>query len=293
MSWLELSVDASADEAEPVSDALQKLGASAVTISPRAGDEILEPAPGAQPLAAHNRVTGLFDAVDDADGLLRGLAQILGDERAAGATVQTLADAHWESLWRQEAPARCFGNGLWVLPHGDPVPSGARAVVRLDPGLAFGTGSHPTTALCLEWLAARDLVARTVTDFGCGSGVLAVAAAVLGAGVVFAVDHDPQALEATRDNARSNAVADRVHVTPDPLASDVVVANILANTLAQLAPRFAQLTRAGGLLALSGILPQQVGDLVERYSPWFDLDPPRESEGWVLLSGSRAERELA
>jgi ribosomal protein L11 methyltransferase len=202
-------------------------------------------------------------------------------------TVTVLEDAQWEQAWRQSAVARAFGDGLWVLPFDAPRPAAARAVVRLDPGLAFGTGSHPTTALCLAWLADQALAGRSVIDYGCGSGILALAAAALGAAEVHAVDHDPQALAATRDNAARNGLAHRVAITEDPPMADVLVANILANALDALAPRFAALVRPGGRIALSGILPGQADALAARYGAAFDVEPARESGGWVLLSGRR------
>jgi len=287
VSWIELSLPAAAAEAERVSQAMEALGAAAVTVRPL-GAAPLEPAPGEQPLAADNTVSGLFPREGLAqETLLAALARALGPEAGARARVAVLDDRDWEQAWRRDALPRCFGAGLWVIPAGAPAPAQARAVVRLDPGLAFGTGAHPTTALCLGWLARRALAGRTVVDYGCGSGILAIAAAALGAGEVFAVDHDPQARSATRDNAARNDVHTRVHVTAEPPACDLLLANILANALLALAPRFAALLRPGGELALSGILPGQAGALAARYRDAFDLDAPRERDGWILLAGRR------
>jgi ribosomal protein L11 methyltransferase len=216
MSWLELSVPASADDADAVTAALEALGAAAITVRPDESTDILEPAPGVQPLAKRNTVTGLFAGTANGEALLAGLGQAVGTEHAGAARLQVLADAHWEQAWRQQAVAREFGDGLWVLPEDAPHPAQARAVLRLDPGLAFGTGAHPTTALCLTWLTTLDLQGRTVVDFGCGSGILAIAAALLGARRAYAVDHDPQALVATSENAERNRVSDRVLVTASP-----------------------------------------------------------------------------
>ena len=287
MSWLELSVPASAEVAHAMSEALEALGASAVTVRPDQDTDILEPAPGAQPLAQHNTVTGLFAGNADGEALIAALARVVGIEHAGAARLQVLADAHWEHAWRQQAVAREFGRGLWVLPEDAAQPAQARAVVRLDPGLAFGTGAHPTTALCLSWLASLELRGRAVVDFGCGSGILAIAAALLGARQVYATDHDPQALAATAENAARNAVSSAVQITDTPPECDVLVANILANALTGLAPRFGALVRPGGLIGLSGILPAQAPDLGRCYAGAFSLDTPREEDGWVLLTGRR------
>ena len=195
--------------------------------------------------------------------------------------VEHIEDRPWERVWLDEfAPTR-FGRRLWVCPRGqapDPAEIGPDTViVELDPGLAFGTGHHATTALCLEWLDALDLTGKTVLDYGCGSGILAIAALRLGAALAVAVDHDPQALEATRDNAAENGVADRIQVyAPEDqprLTADVLVANILAGPLVELAPRLAELVAPGGALALSGVLEEQAPEVAAAYSPHFDLDP--------------------
>lgn len=292
MSWLQVSLAADAARAEAVSAVLESLGALAVTTAPCGTGPVLEPAPGALPLADRNRITGLFEGAADGAALCAALSRALGD--AVGEpVVSVLEDADWEQAWRQRAVAREFGTGFWVLPGDAPEPAGARAVLRLEPGLAFGTGGHPTTALCLDWLAGQDLAGRTVIDYGCGSGILAIAAALLGARAVHAVDHDPQALAATRDNAARNGVASCVRVAhASQLAdveADVLVANILANALHDLAPRFTALVRAGGELALSGILDEQAQALAQRYHDAFALVMPRRDRDWLLLCGRRRD----
>lgn len=272
---------------DAVSDALEALGAVAVTTRPDAGAAVLEPAPGERPLGRDNLVTGLFDGGADAAAIRASLVRAVQGLVSAQPTLAVLEDAHWEQAWRQQAVARVFGDGLWVLPFDATAAPDARAVVRLEPGLAFGTGAHATTALCLQWLASLDLCGRSVIDFGCGSGILAIAAAVLGAQRVFACDHDPQALASTRDNAARNGVANRVLITDDPPAAQILVANILANTLDALAPRFAALVVPGGHIALSGILPAQATHLNARYAADFHMQPAREDGGWVLLAGRR------
>jgi ribosomal protein L11 methyltransferase len=286
-----MSLPASAELAEAVADAMQSLGALAVTITPVDGHDILEPMPGKQPLAALNVVTGLYDQASEPSRLRADLLRRMGGGAIAEPSFEALEDTDWEHAWRQRAVAREFGAGLWVLPADAPLPLDARAVVRLDPGLAFGTGAHPTTALCLDWLAGLDLVGRKVIDFGCGSGILAIAAAHLGAAEVTGVDHDPQAVIATRANAQFNAVSERVCVSAQPAAgAQVLVANILANALHELAPLFAELTSPGGWIGLSGILPEQAQGLCERYSAAFEMEAPTELEGWILLTGRRRDR---
>lgn len=287
MGWLTVCLEAGAEQVDAVSDALEALGALAVTTRPGAGHEVLEPAPGERPLATRNLVTGLFDGATDTAVLQAGLASAIGQHCCGTPKFAILEDEDWEHAWRQEAQPRCFGAGLWVLPVDAESPPGARAVVRLDPGLAFGTGAHPTTALCLEWLATRDLRDRRVIDYGCGSGILAIAAAMLGAAEVWVWDHDPQALLAARDNAARNGVQQRLREADVPPAADFVVANILANALYDLAPLFARLTRPGGRVALSGILPAQGTGLLNRYQDAFAMDTPLERDGWLLLGGRR------
>ena len=286
-----MSLPASAERADDVADAMQSLGALAVTIMPVDGYDILEPMPGKQPFAVMNVVTGLYACGSEPSRLRSALLRALSSTTHAEPTFTTLADADWQRAWRQHAVAREFGQGLWVLPVDAPLPPHARGVVRLDPGLAFGTGAHPTTALCLQWLASLDLADCAVIDFGCGSGILAIAAAHLGAATVYAVDHDPQAIIATRENAQFNAVADRVQVIQQPAgAVQVLVANILANALHELAPLFGDLTAVGGRIGLSGILPEQAQALSARYSSAFEMDPPIQSDGWILLTGRRRNR---
>lgn len=289
-----MSVPASAELAEAVADAMQLLGALAVTTTPVDGHDILEPLPGKQPLAVMNIVTGLYHAADEPTRLRTGLMRTLHEHLQAEPTFETLADADWEQAWRQRAVACEFGDGLWVLPADAALPPDARAVVRLDPGLAFGTGAHPTTALCLAWLASLDLAATTVIDYGCGSGILAIAAARLGAHEVYGADHDPQAVIATNENARLNGVAAQVQVTAQPpTGAHVLVANILANALHELAPLFVELTRPGAVIGLSGILPEQAQALCERYSNAFEMDPPSELDGWILLTGRRRKPDVS
>jgi ribosomal protein L11 methyltransferase len=202
-----------------------------------------------------------------------------------------LADQAWERVWLEDFRPMRFGRRLWVCPGGLPAGDADAIRIELDPGLAFGTGTHPTTALCLEWLDGQDLAGCSVVDYGCGSGILAVAAAKLGAAHVVAMDIDPQALIATRENALRNRVAGTLTVTGEPAlaprSADVLLANILAGPLVELAPRFAEALVPGGRLALSGLLPEQADAVTAAYRPWFHIETTTTRDGWVLLSARR------
>jgi ribosomal protein L11 methyltransferase len=207
--------------------------------------------------------------------------------------IRFVGDGDVLDAWRRHAVPRRFGRRLWVVPSGHTVEPDDAIILRLDPGLAFGTGEHPTTALCLAWLDAHAPVGAKVVDFGCGSGILAIAAALLGATRVLAIDHDPQALVATLKNAAANGVADRIDArADDALPSDVwgeqrvVIANILANPLVALAPRLTRLVAPRGQLVLSGLLEHQVGEVCAAYRD-VRFDAPVVSDGWALVAGAR------
>ena len=211
---------------------------------------------------------GLFDGTADAGALRAALDAAL--DGGGALRIEPLQDQDWERAWLEHFRPMRFGRRLWVLPGGQTAElADGDVAVELDPGLAFGTGTHATTALCLDWLGSLDLAGRRVIDVGCGSGILAIAALKLGAAGAVAIDHDPQALLATRENAARNGVADRLTVlgadAPPPEPADVVVANILAGTLIELAPQVEAMVRPGGLLALSGILAEQIDDVAAAY----------------------------
>ncbi|NHA16150.1 50S ribosomal protein L11 methyltransferase [Thioalkalivibrio sp. XN279] len=298
--WLEVSATLPREQAETAEADLLAAGAMAVTLLDAEDQPVLEPLPGETPLWPTLCITGLFPG--DADPL-RILAEL--SQRAPGVAWRPsrLAGRAWEREWLRDFGPRRFGRRLAVVPGGQDAPEGS-VVVRLDPGLAFGTGNHPTTALCLEWLDAlaqpdtggdMPLAGALVIDYGCGSGILAVAALKLGARSAVGVDLDPQALLATRENAVANDVAGQV-VTCDPegldtvLASrkaDILLANILAGPLHELLPEFAARLRPGGRLALSGILADQAAPLSERAATWFEIEQPEIREGWARLAGRR------
>jgi ribosomal protein L11 methyltransferase len=286
---VQFTLDIGTRDPGPYEDALFELGAVSVTLEDAADDPVLEPAPGATPLWPTVRIKALFDRSVDATRLAAELVQRWPGEPPPLSEI--IADRAWERVWLEDFRPMRFGRRLWVCPGGLPAGDHDAVRIELDPGLAFGTGTHPTTALCLEWLDAEDLAGRTVVDFGCGSGVLAVAAALLGASAVRAVDIDPQALIATRENAERNGVASRLTVTGNPAlapaAADILIANILAAPLVELAPAFAAALRPGGLIALSGILQEQANTVTAAYRPWFDIGTPATRDGWLRLGGRR------
>jgi len=301
MSWLELSLTVRADQQQDIEAALEELGALSITLRDAAAETpderaIFEPGVGETPLWNAMVLDALFDAAVDRSGLIAALAELAPGLAPEQLAFRDVEERDWSRAWMDQFEPMQFGRRLWIYPWNvePPADDDALAIVRLDPGLAFGTGTHPTTALCLEWLDASDLAGTTLIDYGCGSGVLAIAALKLGARHVVAIDNDQQALAATRDNATRNAVESRLELhAPDTLPHtevDVLVANILAGPLHDLAPRFAALLRTGGTLALSGILAGQEGELLERYGEWFEHLRVTQREDWVRIDGRRGHR---
>jgi len=293
MAWLELSLIVTAAQQAEVEAALEDLGALAVTLLDAEDHPIFEPAPGETPLWPEIALSALFEPDRDRAGLVHVLTDLVPDLSPEQIAFRTVEDQDWTRAWMDQFQPMRFGRRLWIYPWNiePPADDADAVVVRLDPGLAFGTGTHPTTALCLEWLDAIDLAGLTVVDYGCGSGVLAIAALKLGAARVVGVDNDPQALAASRDNAERNGVADRLALlAPAEFAgtpADALVANILAGPLAELALRFSSCVKPGGALALSGILRGQETELVERYAASFDALAIDTREDWVRISGRR------
>nr|WP_028079769.1 50S ribosomal protein L11 methyltransferase [Solimonas soli] len=292
MAWLQLRVHTR--HPEFADEILQAHGAAAVSFIDAVDDPVLEPPPGETPLWANTVTLGLFAEGTDLESVQASLRELLPDGGEARFATELIEDQDWVRVWLEDCPPLPFGQRLWVVPRekvGEVTQADA-VILRLDPGLAFGTGTHPTTALCLQWLAELaergELAGKTVLDYGCGSGVLAIAALLLGAERAVCVDIDPQALLATRDNAAENGVADRIVTLPAehfvPLPADVVVANILANPLIALAPRLASSIRGGGRLALAGLLDRQAGDVRAAYEPWFDFDADASRDGWTRLA---------
>lgn len=290
-------MDLEALDPDRVEAVLLGCGAQSVTLSDAADDPVLEPAPGEAPLWRNTRISGLFAA----DVEVPALRQTLLDELALDALppnyIEDLEDRAWEREWLRDFGPMRFGRRLWVCPGDMSAGEQDAVVVRLDPGLAFGTGTHPTTALCLEWLDSLSLADSTVLDYGCGSGVLAIAACRLGAHRATAMDIDPQALLATMQNAERNSVAANIRVVGSDEAIrgrfDVVVANILAGPLVELVHSITSRLSEGGKLALSGVLSEQVLDIISAYKPWIRFEKPvsrdQDGQSWALLSGTRIE----
>jgi len=276
MSWIQLKFDVTSGDAERFSELLSATGALSVTLQDAADQPLLEPEPGSMPLWNAIRITGLYQEHSDPEEILASLRMALQGEQLPACQVERLADQVWERVWMERFKPMRFGQRLWICPSWADIDEPGAVVLRLDPGLAFGTGTHETTAMCLEWLDGAELRDRNCLDFGCGSGILAIAAARLGAARVCAVDIDAQALLATRENARSNQVLDKLSISsPDALEGglfDVVIANILAGPLANLAADIAARVCGGGHLVMSGILSTQAEEVQAAYSAWFDFE---------------------
>ena len=296
MSWLQISINTTKNHAEVAEDCLFSAGAQTVTLTDAADQPILEPGPDETPVWNNVIITGLFALEENQQALLDIIEQCLTGVDFTCDT-QILEDQNWTRAWMEHFHAMQFGQRLWVCPlHMEP-PEPDAINLRLDPGLAFGTGTHPTTSLCLRWLDQNIVDSHneqdTLLDYGCGSGILAIASCMLGIDHADGVDIDPQALTATHDNAETNQVRDKIETfLPDDYQKqhadtqyDIVVANILSGPLAELASMLAGHTKAGGDIVLSGILREQAGHLVETYSQFFKMDEPVFEEDWVLLHG--------
>jgi ribosomal protein L11 methyltransferase len=266
------------------------LGALSVTLTDRRDDAVLEPRPGEVRLWPATRLQALFPASVDSQRLVTALARQLGADPAA-IQPREVADRLWEREWLKDFHAMRFGRRLWVCPRHEQVEDPDAVVVVLDPGLAFGTGTHATTAMCLAWLDAHAPVGARVIDFGCGSGILAIAALKLGAARAWCHDIDPQALHATAENAQANGVAKATqlceHAASLPAGVDVVLANILSGPLCELAETFAALVRRGGHVVLSGLMESQAAEVTAAYDAWFDTRSVAMREGWVALQAVR------
>ncbi len=290
MPWIQIRINATAKTADKVSNMLLGRGAQAVTFMDAKDVPVYEPMPGETPLWGETEVMGLFDAETDPAPTIAFFQQIFGED--VGYKVELLEDKDWVREWMDHFHPMQFGERLWICPSWRDVPNPDAVNVMLDPGLAFGTGTHPTTALCLQWLDGLDLAGKTVVDFGCGSGILGIAALKLGAARVIGIDIDPQAIQASRDNAERNGVADQIELylpadQPQDVEADVVVANILAGPLRELAPLIAGHGKAGSLMALSGVLESQAPELETIFGQWFEMDQTAVKEEWCRLSGRK------
>lgn len=291
MPWLQLRLAITPEQAEPMEDLLLGLGAVSVTFMDAEDQPIFEPDLGTTPLWQHTHLLALFEADTERQPLL-DLLQQLWQQPLPEYQFEDIADQDWERSWMDNFQPMRFGRRLWIVPSWHEAPDSQAVNLLLDPGLAFGTGTHPTTALCLEWLDGQDVHGLNAIDFGCGSGILAIAALLLGAERVTGTDIDPQALEASRDNARRNGIADERFPLYLPEAmpaepADLLLANILAGPLVSLAPQLISLVRPGGRIALSGILAEQTEEILAAYRDAFELDPVAEKDGWIRVTGVR------
>ncbi|MCG3733370.1 50S ribosomal protein L11 methyltransferase [Vibrio cincinnatiensis] len=295
MPWIQIKLNATNQNAEPISDMLmEKTGALSVTFLDAKDTPVFEPLPGETRLWGDTDVLALYDAEIDTQLVIQQIqaSQLLADGFAY--KIEQIEDKDWEREWMDNFHPMKFGERLWICPSWREIPDPNAVNVLLDPGLAFGTGTHPTTALCLQWLDSLDLSGKTVIDFGCGSGILAIAAIKLGAAKVIGIDIDPQALLASKDNAARNGVADKIEVylpqnQPDNLVADVVVANILAGPLRELSPVIKSLIKPGGQLAMSGVLNTQAEDVANYYRDELSIDPIAEQEEWCRITGRKQD----
>jgi ribosomal protein L11 methyltransferase len=271
------------------------LGATSVTFVDAHDDPVLEPLPGEFRLWPTTRLKALFADIGDPNEIAHALGEAL-DIPPDSVQAERIEDRAWEREWLRDFHAMRFGQRLWICPHHEEVTEVGAVVVRMDPGLAFGTGTHPTTALCLEWLDRHIAHDERVIDFGCGSGVLAIAAVRLGAREAHCFDIDPQALTATRENAEANDLQGRVFIYEAaaalPQGVDILVANILSGPLCELASTFASLVHGGGSIVLAGLLKHEAADVTQAYSAWFDIHPFEVREGWAGLAGKRNTHAL-
>lgn len=289
--WQQLRVSAPSRQIDDLADFLTAAGALAITYVDRADDPILEPDPGTTPLWQQTSVVALFADTTELEPIVQAMHTRLGASLFCEREI--LVDQDWERACLRDFKPMRFGSNFWICPSWDVVKDPAAVVVTLDPGLAFGTGTHPTTALCLEWLATRPLVDKTVIDFGCGSGILAIAAARLGARHIYAIDHDPQALQATRDNAIKNGVSSRIGVAatvaPNSPPVELITANILLEPLIDLAETFYRNLHAQGRLVISGILQTQIDLIKQTYTPRFKIQSEQTMENWACVEFLRGD----
>ena len=292
MTWWQFSLNCQASELELVEDLMLELGAISISLRDAGDEPIYEPLPGDNPVWQESIVTATFDEGSDPGLLQQQLIARLPDHLAGKVRQEGLQEQAWDQAYKQHfQPLQCAPD-LWIVPSWSDPPDPAATFIRLDPGLAFGTGTHPTTALCLAWLGSRDVKGSQVVDFGCGSGILAIAAIKLGAKHVTAIDIDAQALSACQSNMKVNAIGtDQVLVCrPEDDGStgaDLLIANILAKPLIDFAARFASMVRPGGQILLSGILKTQLEDIQLAYQPFFELDPASYRDEWACVSGKR------
>ena len=290
MAWLQLIIPTNETEADKLSDALMEQGAVSVTLQDMQDQPMLEPAIGTTPMWSQTRAVGLFDANQDLKQVIKNVEQQLR-VKISDWKDEPLEDKDWVRAWMDNFKPMQFGEKLWVVPSNFKPPQPEAANILLDPGLAFGTGTHPTTSMCLEWLDANPPTGKDIIDFGCGSGILAIGAILLGAKYAEAIDLDPQALLATIDNAEKNNVSHNIKTyLPNQFknkTTSLLLANILASPLIELSSYFADLTETKGQIVLSGILAEQVEEVLAAYKTYFDIQLWKQQDDWVCLAGVR------
>ncbi|MCU7799997.1 MAG: 50S ribosomal protein L11 methyltransferase [gamma proteobacterium symbiont of Lucinoma myriamae] len=294
MAWLQLTLEATHSNSEQLSDLLSQAGAVAVTMQDALDDPIFEPPPGSTPLWKELLLTGLFEADIEINSVLSFIEANYGE--LPSYTLNPLEDKDWIRAWMDDFKPMQFGQRLWICPSWHIPPDSDAVNIMLDPGLAFGTGTHPTTSLCLQWLDQHFHDSVEVIDYGCGSGILGIAANLLGADKVYAVDLDPQALMATQANAKKN-VSDRLETYSVPgfkqqfptLHCPLLIANILAAPLVDLAPMLASHVSPNGKIVLSGILAEQAEKVSTAYQKWFKIDDLTQEDDWVRIVGTKLE----
>ena len=296
MTWQQLRVQVRSDNIEPLEQLLLDHGGLSISYLDAEEQPVFQKAPGSTPLWDHVDLVCLFEKETNLDGLLFLLQQHPAVEDKTTLNLEVLEDQAWERSWMTDFKAMQLGERLWVCPSWQEPPEPNAINIMLDPGLAFGSGSHATTSMCLQWLEQNTRNDSVVIDYGCGSGILAIAAALLGASRVIAVDNDPQAITATIENAKRNHIPEGIIETylpeqlPDDrtsLQADILVANILAEPLMQLAEDFSHFVKPTGCIALSGLLAEQVEELLSHYSAWFKMEQAVLSEEWARISGRR------
>lgn len=291
MAWHQITVTTNENTAPQLADFFDQLGAVSVTYMDAEDEPVYEPAIGETKIWSNTQVIALYELDIDISGIKTAVfAQFKADELQDWLE-EHIDDQEWERAWMEFYKPMKFADRLWVCPTDQEQREAGTVCLTLDPGLAFGTGTHPTTALCLEWLASHDLTDKVIIDYGCGSGILAVAAVLLGASVAHAVDIDPQAITATISNALKNNVADKIIAyLPEqfaPLQADVVLANILAKPLIEMAQDISALVAPNGSLVLSGILAEQAQSVIDAYQPYIAFDPLVQQEDWIRLNGTK------
>lgn len=291
-NWQQINCHCNKVFQDVISECMEEANALSITFQDAGDTPVLEPLPGETRLWDDLILTALFDGNDDLSILLASLKMNKQQWQISSIQLETLEDQDWERAWMDDFTPMQFGENLWIYPSWNQIPDDNSTKIILDPGLAFGSGTHPTTAMCLEWLDENPPKDLSAIDYGCGSGILAIAAIKLGANTLLATDIDQQALIATKDNMLKNQIPDTAikccfpeEIPSEPV--DLLIANILSGPLVELAETFSQLTKVGGKIVLSGILEQQIEDIVNAYQKYYNDIEIIAKEGWIRVSAQR------